>query len=113
MAQAIHVGDVMDLTHLPYDAPLTDYVTQAAALYVAWEAGDEKAVGLFRTRHPKFLDVKIPWLARRLTDQEVRTTLITREDASLALARWYDFGDWRRLTEHVEAVTKRGSPVAR
>ena len=42
MAQAIHVGDVMDLTHLPYDAPLTDYVTQAAALYVAWEAGDEK-----------------------------------------------------------------------
>ena len=42
LAQAIHVGDVMDLTHLPYDAPLTDYVTQAAALYVAWEAGDEK-----------------------------------------------------------------------
>jgi len=102
---------VMDLTHLPYDAPLADYVKQTEALLAGWEAGDEQAVRLFRSKHPKFLDAKIPWLERHLTDQEVRATLITREDASLALARWYDFADWQRVTEHVEAVTKLGSPV--
>ena len=103
----------MELAHLPYNAPLVDYVKQADALFAGWQAGDENAVSLFRTRHPKFLDVKIPWLERRLTDEKVRATLITREDASLALARWHDFADWQRLTEHVEAVTKPSSPVAR
>jgi ankyrin repeat protein len=103
----------MELAHLPYDAPLADYVKQSQTLLVAWEANDEKAVRLFRTTHPKFLDAKIPWLQRHLTDQEVRATLITRDDALLAVARWYDFADWQRLAEYVEAVTDPGSPVAR
>src|SRR5919198_6595710 len=103
----------MELTHLPYNAPLADYVKQSETLFAGWEASDEKAVKLFRTKHPKFLDAKIPWLERHLTDQEVRATLITPEDAFLALARWYDFADWQRLTEYVEAVMEPGSPVAR
>lgn len=103
----------MDLVHLPYNAPLVDYVTQAETLLARWEAGDAQAVRLFRSRHPTFLDAKIPWLERSLTDQEVRSTAITRQDASLALARWYDFADWPRLTDYVEAVSTPGSPVAR
>lgn len=102
----------MRLARLPYNASLADYVKQADALFAGWQAGDEKAVSLFRAKHPKFLDAKIPWLERHLTDQEVRATPITRQDASLALARWYDFADWQRLTEYVEAVTTPGSPVA-
>jgi ankyrin repeat protein len=103
----------LELAHLPYNAPLADYVKQADVLFAGWHAGDEKAVSLFRTKHPKFLDAKIPWLERHLTDQEARATPITRQDASLALARWYDFADWQSLTEYVEAVTTPGSPVAR
>jgi ankyrin repeat protein len=102
----------MRLAHLPYNASLADYVKQADALFAGWQARDEEAVSLFRARHPKFLDATIPWLERQLTDQEVRATPITRQDASLALSRWYDFADWQRLTEHVEAVTTPGSPVA-
>jgi hypothetical protein len=102
----------MELEHLRYDAPLADYVKQAEALFAGWEAGNEKAVRLFRSKHPKFLDARIPWLARRLTDQEVRATVITRGDAELALARWYDFADWQRLNEYIE-VTTPGSPGAR
>jgi ankyrin repeat protein len=101
------------VAHLPYNAPLADYVKQADVLFAGWQAADEKAVSLFRTKHPKFLDAKIPWLERHLTDQEVRATPITRQDASLALARWYDFADWQSLTEYVEAVTTPGSPAAR
>jgi hypothetical protein len=103
----------MKLAHLPYNAPLADYVKQVDALFAGWQGGDETAVNLFRAKHPKFLDAKIPWLERHLTDQEVRATPITRQDASLALARWYDFAEWQRLTEYVEAVTTPGSPVAR
>ena len=34
-------------------------------------------------------------------------------DAQMAIARWYDFADWQRLEEYVDAVKRNGSPVAR
>jgi ankyrin repeat protein len=68
---------------------------------------------VFRQRHPKFLDSKIPWLQREMTAAHVRATPIDRDDALLALARWYDFADWPRLAEFVEAVREPASPVAR
>lgn len=102
----------MTLDPLPFDAPLSDYVAQADALFAAWNAGDEQAIDLFWSRHPKFLDDRIRWLRRPMSPEEVRATPISRQDASLALARWYDFADWPRLVEHVEAVSKPG-PVAR
>ncbi|MDO8677874.1 MAG: ankyrin repeat domain-containing protein [Acidobacteriota bacterium] len=37
---------------------------------------------------------------------------IDRDDALLAIARWYEFADWRRLAEYVDAVRQPG-PVAR
>ena len=102
----------MQSDRVPFNAPLADYVAQADALLAAWNAGDEEAIDLFWSRHPKFLDDKIPWLRRRMSIEEVRATPISREDAALALARWYDFADWPRLAEYVEAVRQPG-PVAR
>ena len=102
----------MTLDPLPFDARLPHYVAQADALFGAWNAGDDDAIDLFWSRHPKFLDDTIPWLRRRMSKDEVRATPISREDASLALARWYDFADWPRLVEYAEAVAKPG-PVAR
>lgn len=103
----------MALAPLPYRSTITDYRRQADALYAGWQAGEADAIRVFRTKHPKFLDATIPWLERRISAEEARAVPIDREDAALALARWYDFADWQHLVEHVEAVTKPGSPVAR
>lgn len=107
-----HAESLVKLDPLPFNAPVSDYAAQAAALFAAWNAGDERAIELFWSRHPKFLDEKIPWLRRRMSKDDVRATPITQDDAALALARWYDFADWPRLVEHVEAVGQPG-PVAR
>ncbi|HEU4778453.1 MAG TPA: ankyrin repeat domain-containing protein [Steroidobacteraceae bacterium] len=103
----------MALTPLPFRSTVTDYRRQADVLYSGWFAGDEHAIRVFRTRHPKFLDPKIPWLERRMSDAEVRATPIVPDDALLAIARWYDFRDWASLEEWVDAVGKVGSPIAR
>jgi ankyrin repeat protein len=102
----------MDTKPVAYNAPLADYVAQADTLLDAWNAGDETAICVFRSRHPKFLDDKIPWLQRNLTDAEVRATPIDRDDARLALARAYDFQDWAHLEEYVASVQQPG-PIAR
>ena len=62
----------MGAEHLPYHAPLAEYVKQADELFAGWQAGDERAVRVFRSKHPKFLDDKIPWLQRHLSDAEAR-----------------------------------------
>ena len=102
----------MDLKPLAFDAPLSGYIAQADALLAGWHSRNENAIRVFRSRHPKFLDDKIPWLERDLTDAEVRATPIDRDDARLALARWYEFQDWQRLEEYVASVQQPG-PIAR
>src|SRR5262245_61254235 len=103
----------MELVHLPFDAPLADYVRQADDLLAGWQRNDEQAVQLFRQHHPKFLDDKIPWLQRDMTADAVRATPIDRNDAMLAVARWYHFADWQRLADYIEAVRQPGSAVWR
>ena len=98
---------------LPFRATVTEYRRQADDLYSGWLSGDEQSIGVFRTKHPKFLDTRIPWLERPMSDEEVRATPIDRDDALLAIARWYDFLDWASLVAWVEAVQVAGSPVAR
>jgi len=98
----------MSLTALPFDAPLSAYEQQADALLADWKTGDPKSVRVFRNRHPQFLDDTIPWLERHITDDEVRAVAIDRDDALLAVARWYEFADWRRLAEYVDAVRQPG-----
>ena len=101
------------LSPLPLRSTVTEYRRQADDLYSGWLTGDEHAIRVFRTKHPKFLDTKIPWLERRMSDAEVRATPIAPDDALLAIARWYDFRDWESLEEWVDAVGEAGSPIAR
>jgi ankyrin repeat protein len=54
----------------------------------------------------------VPWLPAKLTEAEIRNASFDRSDAQLTIARWYDFADWRRLEEYVDAVTDDESPVA-
>src|SRR4030095_4656055 len=102
----------MEVKPLAFNAPLDGYIAQADALLAGWHARDGGAIRVFRNRHPKFLDDKIPWLERHMTDAEVRATPIDRDDARLALARWYEFQDWQRLGEYVASV-QQARPRAR
>jgi hypothetical protein len=103
----------MEFKHRPFDAPLTDYARQAGELLDGWNKEDKEAVRIVRTSHPKFLDNEIKWLALDFTPEQLRQTRIDQADAQLALARWYDFADWDRLTDYVEAVRQPGSPRER
>lgn len=101
----------MELTHVSFRAPCADYVQQARRLLAAWREGDRDAVRLFWHHHPRFLDEKITWLPKRISESEVRSAALDEADAQLAIARWYDFQDWSRLVEYADAVTQEGSPV--
>jgi Ankyrin repeats (3 copies) len=103
----------MEITPLSFRAGLAEYQHQADALFNAWTSGDAGAVQIVRRTHPRFLDAEIPWLPKRMSETEVRSVALDRSDAQLALARWYDFENWARLAEHVDAVARDGSPVAR
>jgi len=100
----------MDLKPLPFRSSLERYQKQAQELLEAWTTGDPDAVRIVRTRHPRFLDDRIPWLPKKLPDSEIRSAALELADTQLAVARWYDFRDWPALAEYVEAVTQENSP---
>jgi hypothetical protein len=104
---------VMNVSFLPYDAPLADYEAQADDLLEAWRAGDAHAVQLVKQKHPRFRDEAIPWLPRPLSDAEVRAVAFDRGDAQATVARGYDFRDWGAVVEYAEAVADTSSPVVR
>jgi ankyrin repeat protein len=101
----------MDLKPLPFRSSLKEYQKRAEELLEAWRTGDSSAIQLIRTKHPRFLDDRIPWLPKKLTDSEVRSAALELADAQLTIARWYDFRDWPALAEFAEAVTQGNSPV--
>jgi ankyrin repeat protein len=103
----------MELSRLPFDAPMIEYEKQASALHEGWRRSDGDAVRLIREHHPKFLREDVPWLSKDLSDEEVRTMSVDEGDARQAVARWYDFAAWQSLREYVDAVTAPGSAVHR
>ena len=104
----------MAFAALPFNASLADYLQQADDLLAGWRSGDPAAVRVFRSKHPKFLDDKVKWLERFWeSDADARAVPIDREDAKLAVARWYDFLDWPSLEAHVAAVTDSSTAVSR
>jgi hypothetical protein len=98
---------------LPLRSPLALYEQQAHDLLASLRAGDGAAVDVFRHRHPRFLSDEIPWLPKPVTDDDIRAVPLDAFDARLAVARWYDFQDWRWLRTWVLAVQDEASPVAR
>lgn len=103
----------MRFTPLPFRSALGAYDQQADELLRAWRAGSPDAVQFFRDHLPLFLDERVPWLPKKLSDEEVRRVQLERADARLALARGYSFQDWPRLAEWVESVARADSAVGR
>src|SRR5690349_18359908 len=98
----------MILTPLPFRSPLAAYTLQAEMLLAGHRAGDAGAIGLFHRKHPRFLDEKIRWRPKFISDEEIRDTPLSPEDARLTVARYYDFLDWSSLVAYVEAVSRDG-----
>jgi hypothetical protein len=101
----------MELNPLPFRATVEQYQKQADELLAAHRSGDSQAIRVIHQNHPRFLDSKIPWLPKSLPDSEIQSAALELADAQLTIARWYSFQSWPALVEHVEAVTRDGSPV--
>jgi ankyrin repeat protein len=98
----------MDLTPLPFRSPLRAYEQQAEDLLAAHRAADPAAIDLFHRKHPRFLDEEIKWRPKFIPDSDIRDADLSPDDARLAIARFYDFLDWRALAAHVDAVAHAG-----
>ena len=103
----------MKFEPLPFRSNLDLYERQAAQLLDAYRPGDSDAIRLIHEHHPRFLDAKIPWLPRKVSDSEIREAGLDIADARQTIARCYDFANWPALTQYVGAVTQDGSPVFR
>jgi len=102
----------MDLKPLPFRSKLEEYQQQAEHLLEAHGSGDPQAIRVIHENHPRFLDARIPWLPRNLSDSEIRSAALDLADARLALARWYSFPSWAALAGYLAAVAREG-PVFR
>ncbi len=98
----------MDLKPAPFRSPLSAYEQQAETLLAGHRAADPAAIDLFHRKHPRFLDEKVKWLPKRITDSEVGAAALSLDDARLAIARHYDFLDWASLAAWVDAVSQEG-----
>jgi hypothetical protein len=102
----------MDLQPPPLRSLLSAYERQADSLLAAHRAADPVAIDLFHRKHPRFLDDKIKWRPKFIPDSDIRDAALSLEDARLAIARHYDFPDWRSLAGFVDAVSQDGPVFA-
>jgi len=98
----------MELKPAAFRSPLGVYAQQAEDVLAGHRAGDKRAIDLFHRTHPRFLDEKIKWRPKFISDEEIRNTALSLDDARLAVARYYDFPDWASLVAYVDAVSKDG-----
>src|SRR5438128_1861163 len=101
----------MDLKPLPFRSTLESYQKQAEELLEAYRAGDSQAIRVIHEHHSRFLDSKILWLPKNLSDSQILGAGLELADAQLTIARWYDFQSWQTLAEYVADVNRDGSPV--
>ena len=98
----------MNLTPVSCQSPFSAYEQQAESLLAGHRAGDPAAIDLFRRRHPRFLDEKVKWRPKFISDTEIQDAALSLDDARLTIARCYDFVDWRSLADYVNAVSQEG-----
>ncbi len=98
----------MDLQLVAFRSPLAAYARQADDLLAGHRSADPAAIDLFHRKHPRFLDEKIKWRPKFISDDHIRDTPLSLDDARLAIARCYDFPDWAALASYADAVSREG-----
>ena len=101
----------MDIKELPVRASLEQYKKQAKDLINAFKLGDLETMRCIRQHHPR-----LPGRANTndrncVSDSEIRSAGVTLADAQSVVARWHGFESWPKLTKHIEALTRKNSPV--
>src|SRR5579883_1082841 len=56
------------MQRLDFRSPLSAYDQQAEDLRAGQRSGDPEAIAILKRNHPRFLDEKIPWLQKNVTD---------------------------------------------
>jgi ankyrin repeat protein len=105
--------DQMNLKRVPFDSKLDTYQNQAEELWEGWRSWDADAIQTIRQNHPRFLDERIGWLPKKMSEEELRRVPFDLADAQLALARCYGFADWHAVACYVAEVEKVDSRVWR
>jgi hypothetical protein len=103
----------MEFKPLPFDSGLSQYQQQAEMFLEGYRAGDAGVIRLYREHHPRFLDEKIKWLPKDVSDAEVLAEGLGLADAQMAVARCHDFQDWAALAAYAAAVAEKTSVVYR
>ncbi len=102
----------MGYATLPFRAAVSAYEAEAARLLDGHRHREPDAIRLVHARHPWFLDEKIPWLQKPISDEDIAAAAFDIDDARLAIARLHDFRDWVSLVDYAKAVGGDG-PVYR
>ena len=98
----------MELKPAAFRSPLDVYARQAEDVLAGLRAGENASIDLFHREHPRFLDEKVKWRPKFISDEVIRNTPLSLDDARLVVARYYDFPEWASLVTHVEAISKDG-----
>ncbi len=88
---------VAKLPHHPFSKDLQYYTDRAEGLLSVHKTGQQRALDLIRTSHPKF---------KEATDEEIRSAEITLEDAKWIYAREHGHADWTSFARHIKALEK-------
>ncbi len=102
----------MGYAALSFRATVSSYEAEAERLLDGHRHREPDAIRLIHACHPRFLDERIPWLRKPLSQAEVADAPFDLDDARLAIARLHDFRDWAAVVEFAGAVRGNG-PVFR
>jgi hypothetical protein len=91
---------------------LERYRKEAKDLIKAHRSGDEQAMRWIRRYHPRLPGRPDTNDRNRVTDEEVRKAKLSMADAQFIVAREHQFESWITFAKHVEALNRKGSPVA-
>jgi hypothetical protein len=105
-ASAAGAGNEMDFKPPPFDSTLDQYQRQAEELFEAHKSGDSQAIRLIYEHHPRFLDSKILWLPKNLSDSEIQSAPFDLADAQLTVAQTQSL-QLANFTRRLNACQKR------
>ncbi len=100
----------MQLKLLAFGASHEQYRKQAEELLEACGLADDEAIEILLQNHPRFLNSGHR-SQKNVSGSEIRSAGLELGDAQLALANYYTFPTWAALTEYVEAVARKDSPL--
>jgi len=103
--------EILPLKPLSVRCSLERFKRQAKDLIREYRSGNPEAVRCIRQHHPRLPGRANTNDRNNVTDSDIRNAKVTLADAQSVVARWHGFEDWSKLTNHIEALTRKESHV--